>query len=126
MKSIKFRRPKHYTYPEILQKTTDVRRRYNCSKADSNKGVTTLNVKLQPTENSPVYTVQLRAKIGLKRVDVFVINPQLKYVVDGKLVPHVYRDHSLCLFYPRYQEWDYKASWAETIIPWTSLWLYYY
>ena len=65
-------------------------------------------------------------KKGKVKIAQCYIYNNIKYVVDGKLVPHVYRDHSLCLFYPRYQEWDYKASWAETIIPWTSLWLYYY
>lgn len=61
-----------------------------------------------------------------KSVKVFVVNPEIKYIENRKKVPHLYSDGSLCLHYPNYNEWSFRDSWVETLIPWTSLWLFYY
>lgn len=59
-------------------------------------------------------------------VDIFVVNPKIELYENNRRVPHMYSDGSLCLYYPKYNEWNYTDSWAETLIPWTSLWLFYY
>lgn len=41
-------------------------------------------------------------------------------------IPHLYPNGSLCLYYPDYNEWHANDSWADSIIPWTSLWLYFF
>lgn len=41
-------------------------------------------------------------------------------------IPHVYPGNRLCLYLPGSGEWSPKLFIAETIVPWTSLWLYYY
>ena len=56
----------------------------------------------------------------------FINCGKLSVYENGKKVPHLYSNGSLCLYYPEYQEWNYRDSWAETLIPWTSLWLFYY
>jgi len=38
----------------------------------------------------------------------------------------VYADETLCLFWPDEWIWRGHELVAETIIPWTALWLYYY
>jgi hypothetical protein len=42
--------------------------------------------------------------------------------------PHIYhdRDNALCLFYPKHNEWTSDRYVCDTIVPWTSEWLYYY
>ncbi len=60
---------------------------------------------------------------------VHVIAPVLVPDEDGK-VPHTYRDMLgrpyPCLYDPRKFEWQKSMSIAETIVPWTALWLTYY
>jgi hypothetical protein len=54
--------------------------------------------------------------------------PRVK-VLSPTLVPkapHRWGDGTLCLYYPREKPWRRDMLIAETIIPWTALWLYYY
>lgn len=76
---------------------------------------------LQPTYESPAYEVRM-----LHEPDcvprVWVVRPQLH-----RDSPHRWpRDGSLCLFWPKEFRWDPRESVADTIIPWTAFWLYYY
>lgn len=36
------------------------------------------------------------------------------------------RNENLCLYHPKYREFNGTDFLCDTIIPWTSLWLYYY
>ncbi len=38
----------------------------------------------------------------------------------------MYKDGTLCLYHPRYHEWDPSDRIDSTILPWTSEWLYFY
>lgn len=77
--------------------------------------------KLKPTPFSQSYLIQV--KYALKnRPNVFVLEPEL----TEENIPHRFADDSLCLFRYKYRDWDYTMRIADTIIPWTSLWLYYY
>ena len=77
---------------------------------------------LQPTPLSPAYRVRITCSdLALPRV--FVTNPPLRDR-DGEPIPHCYKDKSLCLNLP--SGWAIDSSVAESIIPWASLWLYYY
>lgn len=76
---------------------------------------------LQPTELSQEFHIRVAYRVG----DVpraFVV-PQ---VVAG--APHVYwkDDGRLCLYYPKDGGWRRDMIIAETIVPWTALWLRYY
>jgi hypothetical protein len=79
---------------------------------------------IRPTSLSNTYRVRLEYSHG-KLPRVWVIEPQLKNR-NGRRPDHLYRDGSLCLFYPRNREWDHSMSLAQTIIPWTSEWLLHY
>lgn len=117
---------KHYSYAELLAHVTDVKKKFPTAVGEIKRGQAELTLFLRPTENSIEYTVKLYAKQGSKNVKLFVVKPKIKCYMNGKKVPHLYSDGSLCLHYPNYNEWSYSDSWAATLIPWTSLWLFYY
>lgn len=86
-------------------------------------GELVVNGVIQPTAISRRYEVKITYVISkIPRVEV--INPKLD---DSTCkLPHVYSNNELCLFYPKYKEWTKYDYIAEKIIPWTTLWLYYY
>lgn len=77
--------------------------------------------KIQPTESSSIYTIKIIYKYK-KSPKVFVKKPTIL-----QNSPHVYSDGSLCLYYPYDKNYNNKQSIiADTIIPWTAEWLYFY
>lgn len=122
----RFFQKKHYTFLELLQHGQEVKRSFPAAQTRFCGGKMELLLKLKPTSASIEYEVKLIAKKGKKTVDVFVVNPKIKLYENKRRVPHTYSNGSLCLYYPKYNEWFYTDSWAETLIPWTSLWLFYY
>ena len=117
---------RHYTLAEMFSRANEVKRLYPSSEARCKCGTMEIILSLKPTDVSIDYKVRLVAQQGRKSVDIFVEEPRIALYENGKKVPHLYSNGSLCLYYPEYQEWNYRDSWAETLIPWTSLWLFYY
>ncbi|MGH0564436.1 hypothetical protein ACQVQF_09960 [Bacillus cereus] len=74
---------------------------------------------LRPTPTSPLYTVKII--YGQYSPKVFIIEPKII-----KFAPHRYPDGSLCLYYPDDKSYSNHLFIADTIIPWTAEWLYYY
>ena len=81
--------------------------------------------RIQPTRLSQIYTVEIRYKLP-EAPKVLVIDPPLKKRADSSSIPHLYETGSLCLYYPKRHEFESKNSIAVTIVPWISLWLYFY
>ncbi|MBP5971317.1 hypothetical protein HW132_00850 [Brasilonema sp. CT11] len=75
---------------------------------------------LQPRQFSPKYRVAVRYRLS-SYPTVNVIFPTL-----APKAPHLWKDGSFCLYYPKEKPWRKDMLIAETIIPWTALWLYYY
>ena len=97
-----------------------IRRRFRGFSIQSGRGTLTCRGTLQPQQTSPCYEVQVSYKMG--RVPrVVVRSPAL----DPE-APHRYADGSLCLYWPEEWLWRSDALLADTIIPWTALWLCYY
>ena len=117
---------RHYSYPELLKQVAKIKQHYPQTVGQCKRGKVDLTLKLKPTSTSIVYTIKLFAKQDSTVVNIFVVNPKISLFENGKKVPHLYSDGSLCLFYPKYNELSYNDLWAETLIPWTSLWLFYY
>lgn len=80
---------------------------------------------IQPLETSAQYRVRIRYALD-KQPEVKVLDPKLEKRGDGGRIPHVYPGNNLCLYRPRKQEWTDQKYIADTIVPWTSLWLMFY
>jgi hypothetical protein len=80
---------------------------------------------LQPTSRSNQYKVEVTYHLNTPPV-VKVLNPVLKHSSKGEPIPHIYPGNKLCLYRPKYREFKSSDLLADTILPWASLWLYYY
>lgn len=80
---------------------------------------------IQPTKSSKCYQIKIEYKVG-KQPKITVLKPELLLARGANKLPHVYSEDELCLFSPENDEWTPGKFIADTIIPWTSLWLFYY
>lgn len=67
------------------------------------------------------YEVHIKYALS-KQPEVFVVNPKIKY----KHELHMYRNGSLCLYYPKDNSFTSKSMLYDTVIPWTSEWFIFY
>lgn len=83
--------------------------------------------KANPTPLSRKYSIRITMKKG-KSPRVYVLEPNLSLLADGRKIPHLYsqKKRILCLYLPGTREWDQGKSVSSTIVPWTFLWLYYF
>ena len=121
-----FRKPYGYTFIDLLSQAKEISKNFSNSKWIIKKDKVEIYLFLQPTDISPIYTVLMSTKKGSKKVNVFITKPRIERNSFNNIVPHMFSNNSLCLYYPQYNEWNYKDSWSSTLIPWTSLWLFYY
>lgn len=82
---------------------------------------------LQPSPLSDSYDIKLEYIMGY-HPSVFVINKKLELYTGKTVLPHVYSTEKqwLCIYYRKAREWTSQQFIADTIIPWTSEWLYHY
>lgn len=81
--------------------------------------------ELQPTARSVTYKFELKYGLdGIPRVRI--LSPALQKNNLNENIPHMYSQKTLCLYRPKYWEFTENCLLSETIIPWTSMWLYYY
>ncbi len=78
---------------------------------------------LRPTSASREYAVTIIYEPG-RRPAAYVDG--LRTREEGERIPHTYALDRPCLFFPAGGEWRSDMMIATTIIPWLSLWLYYY
>lgn len=81
--------------------------------------------QLQPTRWSICYKIRI-VYDGKNSPKVTVLEPRLLLARGKTQLPHVYSGNELCLFHPKKAEWSSSDFIADTILPWTSLWLSYY
>jgi hypothetical protein len=57
-----------------------------------------------------------------------VERPDLVELAEGRKLPHVYQQNParLCLYLPGTGEWQPWMRIDQMIVPWTSLWLYFF
>ncbi|MCL6742283.1 hypothetical protein [Kosakonia sp. R1.Fl] len=92
---------------------------------------------ISPTPFSRKYEVRIEYTPP-ETPDCYVLSPNLKELAQDQKIPHIYatpelseRTH-LCLFLPRSRHPENHAEWrpqlllSETMIPWASLWLFYF
>ena len=80
---------------------------------------------LQPTARSVIYTVQVLYELRNKP-DITLLTPKIERNFKGDMPEHLYSEERLCLYRPIYGEFRSSDLISETILPWTSLWLYHY
>ena len=80
---------------------------------------------LQPSDASESYIVEISLSCEKDPI-ITIIKPKLKIAPGCTELPHVYSGKKLCLHYPKNKEWASNKAIADTIIPWTSLWLLFY
>jgi len=85
----------------------------------------TWSFQLQPTPLSRQYSLVLEY-LRDQTPSIFIVEPDLNILANGRDIPHMYDQQrgKLCLYLPG--AWDSRLLIAKTIIPWASLWLYFY
>lgn len=87
-------------------------------------------MELSPSPASRIYQCELQVPAGLAFPNMIVKSPNLQSLAEGKKLPHIYpysgKGTRLCLWQPKYKEWDWSMRLSETYIPWTVEWLFYF
>lgn len=89
----------------------------------------TMDVELAPGAFGRLYTCRFIFERATNPI-VLVTAPDLKALANGEKIPHVYPSNgsgtSLCLWWPKEREWSSQLKIADTLVPWTAEWLYYF
>lgn len=80
-----------------------------------------------PSPISRDYDIRIEFRQG-RRPEIFVDAPDLQLLADGRRIPHLYRQKppKLCLYLPRTYEWQPWMRLDQTVVPWATLWLFYF
>jgi hypothetical protein len=105
------------------QQALGIRRAVTGCRCRIRRGVLTCIVELRPTPVSRCYTVKITQRPPFDP-DVRVLAPVLRLHPSARGLPHVYPGDQLCLYQPG--EWQSNMSIADTVLPWTTEWLYHY
>jgi hypothetical protein len=109
----------------IVDQYARLRHDYPHFKVVINREYLKIKGQIQPSPRSLIYQFKINYKIG-NRPQIKITNPELKKNFKNDRIPHVYSGNELCLYYPKYKEFTSKQPIVDYIIPWISLWLYYY
>ena len=80
---------------------------------------------LTHTGLSQTYMVKVEYTLGF-RPKITILSPALEKREDQGRIPHVYDGVYPCLYYPKTGEWTPNKFIASYVIPWISMWLYFY
>lgn len=90
-------------------------------------GVLRWDFAVRPSVMSRRYSVRLEYRQH-ESPSVVVRTPDLVSLAYDRMLPHVYSQCPvrLCLYMPNTGQWHRSLSLADTIVPWTYLWLDYF
>src|SRR5262249_54497579 len=88
-------------------------------------GILVCRGNIQPTPLHETYRVGITYRVG-HAPQAWVEAPQLHRRQPEEPIPHTYSDDRPCLYLPGTGEWAPEKALACTIIPWLSLWLFFY
>jgi hypothetical protein len=80
---------------------------------------------IQPRPLNSSYRVRIEYRMG-NAPQVWVEEPQLEQRNPDEPIPHTYPGNRPCLYLPGNNEWSSDKYIADTIVPWLSLWLFFY
>ena len=91
------------------------------------RGQLTWTWQVAPSALGRIYALHVKFKEG-GRPKVFVDQPDLVALAEGRKLPHVYSGSPthLCLCLPSSGEWHGGLLIANTLVPWAALWLYFF
>jgi hypothetical protein len=80
-----------------------------------------------PSPLSRDYDVRIDFKQG-GSPKIFVEAPDLQALAGSRRIPHLYQQQPprLCLYLPQTYEWQSWMRIDQTIVPWATLWLFYF
>ncbi len=110
------------TYSILLRQQKFIEKYYDNINCHITSEQLICNGIFQPNNFCSEYKVRITYKVG-RKPRVIIIDPKIVYNEHI----HLYKDGSLCLFYPQDLEWnDHKIIIGKTIIPWISEWIIFY
>lgn len=114
--------PKQLTLPQQLLFLKGT----HTGSGDVSRGKLIWRLEAQPTPISRTYSLRLEySENGAP--DVFVEQPSILLLADGRELPHVYHNPlRLCLYLPGSDQWTPAKRLDRTIVPWAYTWLYYF
>jgi hypothetical protein len=70
----------------------------------------------------------IRIEFNHSKPFIFVDGPDLHVLAGGRRIPHLYQQNPprLCLYLPRTYEWQPWMRLDQTVVPWATLWLFYF
>lgn len=91
------------------------------------RGQLSWNWQAAPSALGRNYNLRVEFKKG-GIPNVFVDQPDLVALANGRKLPHVYSESPtrLCLYLPSSGEWHGGLLIANTLVPWAALWLYFF
>lgn len=117
---------KKYTVAEQLH---ILRATYPNSSSFMSKNGFTWSFDVTPLALSDTYTIKIVYNQSMAWPNVYISRPKPLKLADGAdKLPHCYdtKKQQLCLFYPKYREWDNTKQIAATIVHWAIMWIVYY
>ena len=126
------KKKKYFGEPKLrlVDQKTELELMYPEAKVYIKNGVLTWTGIVKPSPCSKEYTIKVEYRMGKYPV-TWLMNEELDFETYTQ-IPHKYnvdlkeKTVQLCLFMPRKREWTKNCSIADTIVPWTIEWLYYY
>lgn len=109
----------------IINQVWNIRSCYPNFKVTHNRNKCVAIGMLQPTVSSTSYKVKIEYKFR-DSPKVYVLSPPLLPYSKGVKIPHMYGPNRPCIYLPKSGQWGNDRLLARTIIPWLSLWLFYY
>jgi hypothetical protein len=109
----------------IVEQMSAIKRKYPSFTVAIDKISLKAKGVVQPTARSLFYTIEVKYRYQTPP-QISILKPALIKNHKGDEIPHIYPGKKLCLFFPKYKEFTFADYISDTIIPWTSLWLYYY
>ena len=111
----------------IVRIANDIKKHYPSFNVSRVNGILLIRFLVKPTNVSVSYNIEISFD-GKSRPKVFVKEPDIVSTILNKAKVHMYGDGSLCLYYNlQWTEFNYQTDvFSNTIIPWISLWLFYY
>ena len=83
---------------------------------------------IQPLSINGTYRLKITYKYGYYP-QIYIVSPKPLPLAPGtSTLPHTYdtKTQQLCLFHPKYNEWNSSMRIDETIVHWAAQWIVYY